>query len=125
MEFQRQLHQLTPVSAHIRARSPQVPEPERRVEGPHQLRWRLGRMGFQTARRVSEAVAVRQLYDSCTAAVLPAKYGPVRFEESKPMRGGEVAQPENFCMRKRKELELTERRGEPIIICTLSYGRRK
>ena len=59
---------------------------------------------------------------SCTRAVLPAKYGPVRFEESKPMRGGEVAQPENFCMRKRKELELTERHFKPIIICTQSYG---
>ena len=59
---------------------------------------------------------------SCTRAVLPAKYKPVRFEGSKPIHGGEVAQAENFCMRKRKELQLTERRLSPIIICTQSYG---
>src|SRR5260221_2492680 len=80
MEFQRQLHQLTPVSAHIRARSPQVPEPERRVEGPHQLRWRLGRMGFQTARHVSEAVAVRELYGSCTSGQV--RTGAIRGKQT-------------------------------------------
>ena len=55
---------------------------------------------------------------SCTQTVLPAKWTPARFEGSKPIREEKVAQPEDFCIRKRKELELTERRLSPIIIRT-------